>query len=130
MVRIEHVAFWTEDIDRLASFYRGYFGATVGDKYENPAKGFKSRFLRFGRGAALEIMQSTSLSPVKLEPGAQRMGLTHLALSVGSEERVNELTVRLHNDGYRVLDRPRRTGDGFYESVVLDPDGNRIEVTV
>jgi lactoylglutathione lyase len=56
------------------------------------------------------------------------MGLTHLALSVGSEERVNELTHRLRNDGYPVLDGPRRTGDGYYESVVLDPDGNRVEI--
>ena len=25
---------------------------------------------------------------------------------------------------------PRTTGDGYYESVVLDPEGNRIEITV
>jgi lactoylglutathione lyase len=130
MIRIEHVAFWTEDIDRLASFYHSYFGAAVGEMYENKAKGFESRFLRFESGAAIEIMQTTSLYPVKIEPGTQRMGLTHLALSVGSETRVNELTSRLHNDGYQILDGPRRTGDGFYESSVLDPDGNRIEITV
>jgi lactoylglutathione lyase len=56
------------------------------------------------------------------------MGLTHLALSVGSESHVDELTQRLKNDGYPVLDGPRRTGDGYYESVVLDPDGNRLEI--
>ena len=57
------------------------------------------------------------------------MGLTHIAISLGSERLVDELTVRIKGDGYSVLDGPRRTGDGYYESVVLDPDGNRIEIT-
>jgi lactoylglutathione lyase len=74
-------------------------------------------------------MTTTMLTPVVVEPGAQRMGLTHFALSLGSETLVDELTQRLKNDGYPVLDGPRRTGDGYYESVVLDPDGNRIEIT-
>jgi lactoylglutathione lyase len=57
------------------------------------------------------------------------MGLTHLAISLGSEAAVDELTARLQSDGVTVLDGPRRTGDGYYESVVLDPEGNRIEIT-
>jgi lactoylglutathione lyase len=74
-------------------------------------------------------MKTTTLEPIRLDPGAQRMGLTHLALSLGSERLVDELTQRLKDDGYPVLDGPRRTGDGYYESVVLDSDGNRIELT-
>jgi lactoylglutathione lyase len=120
---------WTEDLERLASFYHVYFGATVGDKYTNAAKGFESRFLRFDSGARLEIMRTTAFSPVKHESAAQRMGLTHLAVSVGSEQSVDELTSRLRRDGYPILDGPRRTGDGYYESIVLDPDGNRVEIT-
>ena len=69
------------------------------------------------------------LEPVKHERGAQRMGLTHLAVSVGSQQRVDELTNQLKQDGVEVVDGPRHTGDGYYESVVLDPDGNRIEIT-
>jgi lactoylglutathione lyase len=69
------------------------------------------------------------LSPVAYDSGVQRMGLTHLAISVGSEQRVDELTLRIKAQGYPVLDGPRRTGDGYYESVVIDPDGNRIEIT-
>jgi lactoylglutathione lyase len=128
-MKIEHIAMWTEDLERLAGFYRTYFGATVGPQYTNPAKGFESRFLCFETGARLEIMRTTAFAPVRHEAGAQRMGLAHMAVSLGSEHSVNELTERLRRDGYPVLDGPRRTGDGYYESVVLDPDGNRIEIT-
>jgi lactoylglutathione lyase len=130
MSRIEHVAIWTEDLERLADFYGKYFGATLGNKYVNPAKGFESRFLSFEGGARIEVMKSSTLSPVKHERGAQRMGLAHLAVSVGSAQSVDALTSRLKQDGFEIVDGPRRTGDGYYESVVLDPDGNRVEITV
>jgi len=103
MPRIEHVALWTQDITRLRDFYVKYFGARPGPPYGNPAHA---------------------------QPGAQRHGLTHLAVSVGSEQRVDALTREIGAAGHPVLDGPRRTGDGYYESVVLDPDGNRIEITV
>ena len=128
-MRIDHVALWTNDLERCKRFYVSYFGAIAGSGYINPAKGFASCFLSFTDGARIEVMTTTTLTPVVVEPGAQRMGLTHLALSLGSEDLVDELTQRLKNDGYPVLDGPRRTGDGYYESVVLDPDGNRIEIT-
>jgi lactoylglutathione lyase len=129
VIRIEHIALWTPDIERLVDFYSKYFNATAGQRYVNPAKGFESRFLSFEGGARLEVMQSSVVEPVKHAPGAQRMGLTHLAVAVGSESGVDELTNRLRRDGYEALDGPRRTGDGYYESVILDPDGNRIEIT-
>jgi len=128
-MRIEHVALWTEDIDRLTAFYVKYFNAYAGSRYRNSSKGFESTFLNFSNGARLEVMRTTSQSPVSLPPGAQRMGLTHLAIAVGSEQAVDQLTHRIQSDGFEVLDGPRRTGDGYYESVVLDPDGNRIEIT-
>jgi lactoylglutathione lyase len=74
-------------------------------------------------------MTTTLLSPVELAHGTHRMGLTHLALAVGSESEVDRLTSRLRVDGQPVLEGPRRTGDGYYESVVLDPEGNRLELT-
>jgi lactoylglutathione lyase len=130
MVRIEHIAFWTDDLDRLADFYKKYFGAEAAPIYVNSAKGFESRFLSFESGARLEVMKTSTLNPVKAERGAQRMGLAHLAVSVGSRQGVEELTARLKLDGFQVVDGPRQTGDGYFESVVLDPDGNRVEVTV
>lgn len=129
-MRIEHVAVWTEDLQRLADFYCGYFGASSGPVYVNPGKGFRSRFLTFESGARIELMSSSKLNLVSAERGAQRLGLAHLALSIGTEQAVDELTQRLRQDGFDVVDGPRRTGDGYYESVVLDPDGNRIEITI
>ncbi|MBT3067510.1 VOC family protein [Rhodoferax sp. U11-2br] len=128
-MKIDHIALWTNNLERCKQFYVSYFGATAGSGYTNPKKGFTSCFLSFIDGARIEVMTTTTLDPVVIEPGAQRMGLTHFAVSLGSEQLVNALTQRLKNDGYPVLDGPRRTGDGYYESVVLDPDGNRIEIT-
>jgi lactoylglutathione lyase len=130
MSRIEHVAIWTENLEQLADFYGKYFGAIAGDKYVNPTKGFESRFLSFAGGARIEIMKSSMLNPVKDERGAHRMGYAHLAVSVGSAQSVDALTNRLKQDGFEVVDGPRQTGDGYYESVVLVPDGNRVEITV
>jgi lactoylglutathione lyase len=58
------------------------------------------------------------------------MGYAHLAFSVGSREQVDRLTEQLETDGYRIASQPRTTGDGYYESVILDPDGNQVEITV
>ena len=130
MITIEHIALWVQDLDSFCAFYERNFGVTVGELYENPAWGFRSRFLSFSSGARLEAMSTTTLDPVSLPPGAQRMGLTHFAISLGSESAVDELTARLKEEGVSVLDNPRWTGDGYYESVILDPEGNRIELTI
>jgi lactoylglutathione lyase len=129
MPRIEHIALWVDDIECICSFYRETFGAQVGTSYTNAAKGFESRFLSFDSGARIEVMSTTKLSPARHCAGAERMGLTHLAISLGSEDAVREVTQRLKAKGIAVVDGPRRTGDGYYESVILDPEGNRIELT-
>ena len=129
-MHIEHIALWVRDLDTFCAFYERTFGVTIGPLYENPVKGFRSRFLSFSTGARIEAMTTTTLSPVDLPAGAQRMGLTHFAISLGSESAVDKLTAEIKAQGVTVLDGPRRTGDGYYESVVLDPEGNRIELTV
>ena len=130
MPRIEHVALWVHDLDAMCAFYAQAFDGQVGPLYRNPAKGFASRFVAFGDGARIEFMTTATLAPLEAPPGSQRMGLTHLAMAVGSEARVDALTQELQRRGAPLLDGPRRTGDGYYESVVLDPEGNRIEITV
>jgi lactoylglutathione lyase len=128
-VRIDHIALWTNDLERCTHFYSKYFGGKAGERYVNQKKGFESYFLSFSDGARIEIMKTSVLHPLDTEPGARRMGFTHIAIQLGSEQLVDELTKRIKDDGYPLLDGPRRTGDGYYESVVLDPDGNRIEIT-
>jgi len=129
MARIDHLALWTRDIGRLTDFYVRFFGARPGAPYRNPGRDFESCFLEFDGGAHLEIMRTGQLALAEAAPGAQRLGLTHLAISVGSEAQVDVLTREIAAAGHPVLDGPRRTGDGYYESVVIDPDGNRIEIT-
>ncbi|GAB6087462.1 VOC family protein [Alkaliphilus crotonatoxidans] len=129
-MRIEHVAIWTRNIERLKRFYTNYFGGIAGEKYINPKKSFESYFIKFNSGARLELMQMSTI-PLNLNDTVkQYIGLTHMAISVGSIEKVNSLTDELRNAGYTVVSEPRYTGDGYYESCILDPDGNRLELTV
>src|SRR4029453_17747743 len=121
MPRIEHIALWVDDLDALSAFYARAFGAQVGPRYLNAAKGFESCFLTFDSGARIHLMRTPRLSPTRPRPGRQRRGRTHRGISLESEAAVDELTARLQSEGVTVLDGPRRTGDGYYESVVLDP---------
>ncbi|HEX9012869.1 MAG TPA: VOC family protein [Anaerolineaceae bacterium] len=125
---IHHIAIWTADLERLKHFYETYFGVSAGPKYANPSKGFESYFLTFASGARIELMHMPGIPTTQNDPITQASGLTHLSISTGSAEAVDELTARLARDGFRVASQPRRTGDGYYESVVLDPDGNRVEI--
>ena len=57
-------------------------------------------------------------------------GFSHIAFAVGSDEKVREITDILVKDGYELLSPVRVTGDGYYESCIADPEGNRVEITV
>lgn len=130
-MHIEHLAIWARDARSLSDFYQHWFGAEAGTCYENPAKGFQSFFLRFKEGARLEIMQRQDIQERPAgEALQQHLGYAHFALCTGSEAAVDQLTARLLAAGVRCIDGPRRTGDGYYESVILDPEGNRIEITI
>ena len=128
-MKIEHVAIWTKDIEKLKKFYVDYFDGIAGDKYTNTKKHFESYFIEFGSGARLELMQMPTIPSNLNNTIDQYIGLIHIAISVGSIEKVDKLTDTLKNAGYKVVSEPRYTGDGYYESCILDPDGNRIEIT-
>jgi lactoylglutathione lyase len=127
-MQLEHIAIWTSDLERLRQFYEDYFGGKAGEKYHNPKTGFSSYFLQFEGGARLELMQMPSIPPNKNDIQAQYLGIIHLAFVVGDEAAVDSFTERMAAEVFEVIGQPRRTGDGYYESVILDPDGNRIEL--
>jgi lactoylglutathione lyase len=128
MARLDHVALYTRQLEVLRDFYITYFQASSNDKYINPRKGFESYFLRFKGEARLEIMRKEGVETSEAAAGEEYLGLTHLALSVGDKVQVDTITERLRAAGYTIAGEPRNTGDGYYESVVLDPDGNRVEI--
>ncbi|ENQ7571661.1 VOC family protein [Listeria monocytogenes] len=125
-MKIEHVALWTTNLEQMKQFYVTYFGVTANDLYENKTKGFTSYFLTFEDGARLEIMSRTDVTG---KTTGENLGWAHIAISTGTKEAVDELTEKLRQDGFAIAGEPRMTGDGYYESVVLDPEGNRIEIT-
>lgn len=126
-MRIEHAAIYVNDIEAEKKFFTRYFGASAGEMYHNKNTGFSSYFLSFDGGARLELMTAPELQDMDKLP--LRTGFAHLAFSVGSCKEVDALTERLRADGYAVVSGPRVTGDGYYESCVLDAEGNRIEMT-
>ncbi|MBA3849472.1 MAG: glyoxalase/bleomycin resistance/extradiol dioxygenase family protein [Opitutus sp.] len=130
-MKIEHLALWTANLERARRFYETYLGAQANELYHNPRTGFRSYFLKFAGGARLELMQRADIAERSSgDVERETLGLAHFAVSLGSEAAVDGMTERFRRDGLRVVSAPRRTGDGYYESVVLDPDGNRIELTV
>lgn len=125
-MKINHAAVFVEDLEGTKDFYKQYFGAKENDKYHNPRTGLETYFLSFDGDVRLEIMKRPDLK--ENEKNLFQLGYAHLAFSVGSKEKVDELTNRLEKDGYIVLSGPRTTGDGYYESCILDPENNQIEI--
>jgi lactoylglutathione lyase len=125
-MKLEHVAIWAQDLERLRAFYERYFGAKASAKYRNEKKRFESYFLTFPEGGRLELMARPDIQATAAN--VETFGYAHLGVELGSDPAVDALTHRLAGDGYPVLDGPRRTGDGYYESMIADPEGNRIVI--
>ncbi|WP_420644405.1 VOC family protein [Candidatus Leptofilum sp.] len=127
-MKIEHVAIWTRELELLRIFYEKFFNGRSSSRYVNSKTGFTSYFLSFESGTRLELMQRPDI--IEAVSSTEQMGLAHFAISLGSQTAVDTLTKQLHEAGCHIVSQPRTTGDGYYESVVLDPDGNRLELTV
>jgi len=128
MIKIDHIAIWSKDIELLKKFYQKYFNCKSNKKYINKQKKFKSFFLKFTNEVRLEIMQMPEIPENKNDPIRQYLGIIHFAINVNGKKNVNKITESLKNDGYQIISKPRLTGDGYYESCILDPDGNRVEI--
>ncbi len=125
---IEHIALYVRDLEAARDFFLRYLDASSNQLYHNPKTGFSSYFLSFDGGARLELMSKPDVEDQSL--ALARMGYIHVAFSLGSAARVDELTARLKADGYPVVSGPRTTGDGYYESCIVAIEGNQIELTV
>lgn len=127
-MKIEHIAIWVSDLESCKEFYIKYFNASSNKKYHNANTGFTSYFLYFGESARIEIMHRPDISTLRSTNNT--IGFAHLAFSVGSKENVLKLTDTIRNDGFQVVGEPRTTGDGYFESIIKDPEGNLVEITI
>lgn len=126
-MRIDHLAINVTDLEGARRFFETYFGGVANDMYHNPRTGLRTYFISFGDGGRLELMNRPGIDAPSFNPG--RSGYVHLSFNVGSKEGVDSLTKRLLDAGYEILDGPRTTGDGYYESSVAGFEGNIIEIT-
>ncbi|MDR2920233.1 MAG: VOC family protein [Tannerella sp.] len=127
-MKIEHLAIWVDDLELLREFYIKYFNVSSGEKYVNTKRNYTSYFLSFGaEKTRIELMH---IPDMENPAGRGNLkGLAHFAVSVGDKKVVDALTEKLRKDGYTIASEPRTSGDGYYESAVLDPEGNYIEIT-
>lgn len=128
-MRLEHVAIWTSRPELLRDFYCRFFGGVSNEKYINPLKNFCSYFISFEGGARLEIMSRPDIPENLNDPLTQFKGIIHFAFEVETMAEVDRLAGEFTSNGISVLSGPRKTGDGYYEFEIFDPDRNRIEVS-
>ena len=126
-MKIEHIALYVNELEAAKSFFATYLGGKSNEGYHNKTTDFRSYFISFDDGARLELMHKPEMTDNA--KALNRTGYAHVAFSVGSKEKVDELTARLKADGYEVVSSPRTTGDGYYESCVVAIEGNQIEIT-
>ena len=127
-MKIEHVALYVNNLENARDFFVKYLDAKSNEGYHNPNTNFSSYFLSFDEGARIEIMNKPDVPDLPKNPA--RTGYAHIAFSVGSKEKVDDLTAKFRADGYEVLSGPRVTGDGYYESCIVAVEQNQIEITV
>lgn len=125
-MRIDHIAMYVNDLEATKEFFIKFFNAKSNDMYHNTKTGLQTYFLTFEDNTRLEIMTRPDI--VDSEKSLMQTGYIHVAFSVGSKEKVDNLTHELKCNGYDILSGPRTTGDGYYESCILGPEGNIIEI--
>ena len=125
-MNIEHVAIYVNNLEVEKNFFVKYFGAKASEKYTNFQGDFTSYFLTFDNGSRFEIMHRTGMFDPK--KAKYRSGYHHIALNVGDRNDVNNLTRQMEDDGIYIIAAPRKTGDGYYASIVADPEDNEIEL--
>lgn len=126
-MKIEHIAIWVKNLDNIKNFYETFFEAKSSELYYNKNTGFKSYFIKFNNEIRLELMSNNKISK---KSDCNSLGYAHISISLGSKEKVDEFTKFLKDNGINIISEPRITGDGYYESIITDPEGNKIELTI
>ena len=128
-MKIEHVALFCRDLEAMRQFFLDYFEAVSNEQYHNPRTGLRTYILSFPNGGArLEVMSRPDT--IEADPSKPHIGFIHVSFAVGSKEEVDAKTIELRDAGYQVISGPRTTGDGYYESCILGPEGIQIEITI
>ena len=128
-MRIEHIALFCKDLEQMRQFFLDHFEAVSNGVYHNPRTGLRTYILTFPEGGArLELMQRPDT--IDADPSKPNIGFVHVSFALGCKEAVDAKTQELRDAGYQITSGPRTTGDGYYESCVLGPEGIQIEVTV
>ena len=128
-MKIDHVALFCRDLEAMRQFFLDYFEAVSNEQYHNPRTGLRTYILTFPNGGArLEVMSRPDT--IEADPSKPHIGFIHVSFAVGSKEAVDAKTVELRDAGYQVVSGPRTTGDGYYESCILGPEGIQIEITI
>ena len=125
---IDHIAMYVNDLEAARDFFVSYLNGKPNNGYHNSNTGFRSYFISFDDGARLELMNKPEMQDV--EKPLNRTGYIHIAFSVGSKAKVDELTEKLRSAGFKVVSGPRTTGDGYYESCIVGIEDNQIEITI
>ena len=89
---------------------------------------FCSYFLTFDDGARIEIMNIPEMADLPKKPA--RTGYSHIAFSVGSIEKVDELTAELKQMVMRLLVDHVLRGMDITKACIVAVEDNQIEITV
>ena len=126
-MKLASVCINTRDIRRTQSMFVKYFDAKEGEIFHDEVMGIDSSFVTFPDGGELLFVSRPGLTDGSAYP--LHSGYCAVTISVGDKSKVREITMNIYKDGYTVVNMPRTTSYGRFESVVLDFDGNFIYIT-
>lgn len=128
-MKIDHIALYCRDLEGMRQFFIDHFSAVSNEQYHNPRTGLRTYILTLHDGGArLELLQRPDT--IDSDRSKPNIGFVHISFAVGSAQAVDSKTAELSGAGYRVASGPRTTGDGYYESCIIGPEGIQIEITV
>lgn len=122
-MKLNHVGIAANDLELLRYWYMRYFAMSSSRKYESEKKGLSCYFLSFSEENAPQI------EIISYHGQHIPAGHGHVAISVGSRQGVDFLTELLRTDGNLIVGEPAEALTGTYMAAVLDPEGNRVEIT-